>query len=331
MIFKTPLVLLLIPFLLGFAIYRQRRQRTVSVRFPTVLPAQKLAPTWRLRSRNLPDILRLMVLTLLLTALAGPRSVLEKTFHKGEGIDIVVTVDDSGSMAGEDFIENGQRINRLAIVKKVVKEFVDGRTEDRLGLVVFSAVAYSVCPLTTDHQWLKANLDRIELGQIQDGTAIGSAIMSAVARLEKSRAKSKVIILLTDGMNNAGEIAPLTAAKAARALGIKIYAIGAGTNGLVPFPAVDFFGRKVYQQVQINVDEQTLSQIAEETGAKFFRATDTESLRKIYHEIDLLEKTEIEQVGYRNYKELFVYLLAAALCLLTAEIILARTLYLQIP
>lgn len=274
---------------------------------------------------------RIFILILFLVALAGPRVVLEQTVHHAQGIDIVLTIDISGSMAAEDFVLENKRVNRLAVVKSVVEDFIKKREHDRIGLVAFGTLAYTVCPLTTDYVWLLANLNRLQLGLVEDGTAIGSGINSSLIRLENSEAKSKVIILLTDGVNNAGKIDPLTAARIAKSRGIKVYTIGAGSKGYVPFPAKDFFGRTVYQKVLIDLDEEVLQQIASLTHGKYFRATDTQSLEGIYEEIDRLEKSEIKEIGYREYKELFEKFLFVALGFLLLEIVLSRTVLLQVP
>ncbi len=290
-----------------------------------------MGSSWKARFAFIPSLMRLIALVLFLVALAGPQTVLEESSVTTEGIDIMLSVDCSGSMAAEDFTLNGQRVNRLEVVKYVIQEFISNRQNDRIGFIAFSAKAYTVCPLTTDYSWLLTNLSRVRLGMMQDGTAIGSGIASAVGRLKNSKAKSRIIILLTDGINNAGSVDPLTAAQAAKAMGIKVYTIGAGTKGVAPFPARDFFGQTVYQNVQIDIDEKTLTEVARLTGGKYFRATDTDSLRHIYKEIDSLEKTTIEEKGYKEYKELFVYFLLAALLFLLAEIILANTVFLKIP
>lgn len=331
MIFKDPWIILLIPFVLGSVMLIRRRQRPASFRFSSTRILSPFKTTWKIRFQKTPEVLRLMTLVLFLLALAGPRSILDETVHQTEGIDIVLALDASGSMAAEDFKMEGQRYNRLEIVKRVVEEFIQARRHDCIGLVAFGRLAYTVSPLTTDHAWLVTNLKRIELGLIQDGTAVGSGIASSVARLKSTRAKSKIIILLTDGMNNAGRVDPSTAARAAKAFGIKIYTIGAGTKGYVPFPVRDFLGRTIYQNVLIDLDEETLKQIAAMTGGRYFRASDTESLRQIYQEIDSLEKTKIEEYGYREYRELFGYVLLGALILLAGEIILTNTLFLKIP
>ena len=331
MIFKDPWVLGLIPLILIAVAWQWRRKRPQTLRFPSGRLVSSLKPTWKNRFNGFPYFLRAVVLVLLCMALAGPRSVLEETQSTTEGIDIVLALDASGSMAAEDFKVRGQRVNRLDVVKGVVKEFIEGRQGDRIGLVAFAALAYTVSPLTTDYSWLKTNLERIRLHLIQDGTAIGSAISSSLARLGKSRAKSKVIILLTDGMNNAGKVSPRDAARAAAALGVRIYTIGAGTKGAVPFPVTDVFGRKRYQNALIDIDETTLRDIADLTGGQFFRATDTASLKAIYSQIDAMEKTEIEQFDYKEYKELFGLFCLVALATLVLEIVLSHTLFLRIP
>ncbi|MBI5150703.1 MAG: VWA domain-containing protein [Candidatus Omnitrophica bacterium] len=331
MVFKTPWILAFIPAVLwGMYIFRKHRE-TGSIRFSSNQLVESLPVSWKIRFQLIPLVLRAVVLVLVIVALAGPRLVLKETMQHSEGIDIILAIDSSGSMASEDFTVGNERYNRLDIVKKVVNEFVEHRPDDRIGIVTFAALAYTVCPLTTDHAWLAANLQRVRLGMIADGTAIGSAIASSLNRLRNSKAKSKIIILLTDGVNNAGEIDPLPAAQAAKAVGIKVYAIGAGTKGYVPFPVQDFLGRKVYQRVLSDLDETILQKIADVTRGKYFRATDTESLRKIYETIDKLEKTEIQQVGYLQYDELFDRVLLVALAMLLAELILSNTVFLKIP
>ncbi len=331
MIFKDPWVLLFIPFVLIGLYFWARSQRPLSIRFSSKELVAGLPASWKVRFRHLPMILRALTLVLFLVALAGPRAVLKQTLHESEGVDIVLAIDASGSMAAEDFSIGGQRYNRLDVVKSVVREFISNRNGDRIGLVVFAALAYTVCPLTTDYTWVTTNLEGIRLGMIKDGTAIGSAINSSLTRLKNSEAKSKVIILLTDGVNNAGEIDPPTAARAAQALGVKIYTIGAGTQGFAPFPVQDVFGRRIYQQVRIDIDEKLLQAIAQTTGGKYFRATDTESLRTIYGTIDALEKIRIKQTGYFEYDELFTRVLLVALLVLIIEVVLSNTVLLKIP
>ncbi len=331
MIFKTPLILFFIPVVFALIALLNRWQKLPALRFSSVNLFQGIGSSWRVRLNFLVPLLRLLSLIFLVVALAGPRKVLDQTVHKTEGIDIVLAIDVSGSMAAEDFRINGKRINRLAVVKNVVSDFIRERQSDKIGIIAFAGLAYTVCPLTTDYEWLMTNLDRVQLGLLEDGTAIGSAISSSLIRLKNSQAKSKVIILLTDGINNAGKIDPLTAAKMAGNMNVKIYTIGAGTKGLAPFPARDIFGRVVYENIPIEIDENTLQQIAQITSGKYFRATDTDSLRHVYKEIDSLEKTTIEETGYREYKELFVVFLFLALALLVIETLLSSTVFLRIP
>lgn len=330
-VFKTPWMLILIPLVTVGIFWWQKRQRSPTFRFSSKKLVESTPSSWKTRWLILPTLLRIVALMLVIVALAGPRSVLKESKRVVEGIDIVLAIDASGSMLGEDFTINNQRVNRLEVVKNVVEEFIGRRENDRMSLVVFAGLAYTVCPLTTDHSWLQTNLERVEIGLIQDGTAVGSAIATSLNRLKNSDAKSRVVILLTDGMNNAGNVDPLAIAKAAQTLGIKIYTIGAGTKGPVPFPARDFFGRKIYQNVLIDIDEDMLKKIADTTGGKYFRATDTDSLRQVYEEIDRLEKVKIEEHGYTQYEELFGYVLAAALALLALEKILSNTVLMRIP
>ena len=329
--FKTPLFLFFIPLILGAMWWINRRRKQENVIFSSTDIVSSLPTTWKLRFGFVPFALRLIAAALICFALAGPRKVLEESKITSEGIDIILALDCSGSMAAEDFKIDGKRWNRFEIIKKVVGEFIDARPNDQLGLVGFAGKAYTVCPLTTDRNWLQANLERMKLGIIEDGTAIGSGIASSISRFKNSKAKSKIIILLTDGVNNAGSIEPLTAAKSAAALGIKVYTIGAGAKGFAPYPVTDMFGRKFYQNIPTDLDEDSLNKIAQSTHAQYFRATDTESLRDIYKAIDKLEKTKIEQVGYKQYQELFgTFVMAAILCL-CAETVLINTLFFKIP
>jgi len=329
--FKTPWILFIIPVVVPALFYLLIKRKPASMRFPSASLVSFLPPTWKTRFIKTPKYIRIIAISLFIIALAGPRSVLKETIHKTEGIDIVLAVDSSGSMAAEDFKINKQRLNRLEIVKNVVAEFIGKRKNDKIGLVAFAGLAYTICPLTTDYSWLSENLKRVELRMIKDGTAVGSAIMSSVDRLKTSKAKSKIMILLTDGMNNAGEIDPISAARVAKAFDITIYTIGAGSKGYVPYPVTDMFDRTIYQNVIIDLDEETLKQVADITNGQYFNASDTESLRMIYEEIDQLEKTEIEEFGYREYKELFGWFVLATVLLLFLEILLSHTVLMRIP
>jgi Ca-activated chloride channel family protein len=312
-------------------LWRDAERRRAAVRFPTFASLRGLAPTGARRRRLVLGALRSLVLALVAVAMARPQAGSAATQVHREGVDVVLAVDVSGSMLAEDFELPSGRASRLDVVKSVVNDFVAARAQDRVGLVLFAARAYTQCPLTLDHGWLRQNLERAEIGMIEDGTAVGAGIATAVNRLRASTAKSKFVVLLTDGEQNAGRITPQTAAEAAAALGIKVYTIGAGTRGMAPFPARDLFGNKVYRPVQVDVDEATLKKVAETTGARYFRATDTQSLREIYSEIDRAEKTRFEAPEYADYRELYPWALWPALMLLAAELVLADTRLRKIP
>ncbi|MCD6137870.1 MAG: VWA domain-containing protein [Deltaproteobacteria bacterium] len=331
MSFRDPLFLLLIPLVLAGAYYLRNRKIKASLTFPTDRILKQVRPSPKvLFSKNI-YLLRIIALCLIAAALARPQFPLEESRIQTEGIDIVLALDVSTSMLAEDFTLQGKRVNRLDAVKDVVQSFIEGRKNDRIGLIAFAGRAYTVSPLTLDYSWLLQNLERVKIGMIKDGTAIGLGLASSLNRLKDTEAKSKVVILLTDGRNNAGDISPSLASETARALGIKVYTIGAGTKGLAPYPVRDFFGNKVYQSVKIDIDEDTLMDIAAKTGAKYFRATDTKSLRKIYSEIDKMEKTPIEEKGYLEYKEFFTGLLSIALALVLLEVGLSNTILRRIP
>jgi len=331
MSFRDPLFLLLIPLVLVGGYFLQRIKTNASITFPTERLLQIVSPSLRVRLSNNIYLLRLSALCFIAMALARPQSPLEELRIQSEGIDIVLAIDVSTSMLAEDFTLNGKRVSRLDAVKDVVKNFIQGRKNDRIGLIGFAARAYTISPLTLDYNWLLQNLERTEIGMIEDGTAIGLALVSSLNRLKDTKAKSKVVILLTDGRNNAGDISPTLAAETARSLGIKVYTIGAGTKGLAPYPVRDFFGNKVYRSIRIDIDEDTLMDIAAKTDARYFRATDTQSLRQIYNEIDKMEKTPVEEKGYLEYDELFTKFLGIALALILLEIGLGNTYLRRIP
>jgi len=321
-------LLIVIPLLFWL---QRRKPREAAVRYPTVGLLRTIPYAGARRWRWVPYALRGLVLALLVGALARPQHGKAESQSTGEGIDIMLAVDISGSMLAEDFTLEGKRANRLDVIKSVVKQFVDARGGDRIGLVLFGGRPYTQCPLTLDHGWLLQNLQRAQIGMIEDGTAIGSALATAAGRLERSDAKSKVVILLTDGQNNAGNIPPLTAADAAKALGIKVYTIGAGTRGLAPFPVRDFFGNLVYQPTKVDVDEDTLKKIAEKTHGTYFRATDTASLQKIYADIDRMERSTFVAPRYLDYDELYPWLAFPALALLMLEAGLSHTRLRKLP
>ena len=324
-------MLILLPIAAAVMIFSAKRGRSPSVLFPSRDLFRNSRQTFRVQASRAVVILRIAALVLIVLALSRPQSVIQETKIETEGIDIVLAIDTSSSMLAEDFTLGGKRENRLEVVKDVVKDFISNRQSDRIGLVAFASRAYTVSPLTLDYDWLAQNLDRVKIGLIKDGTAIGSGISLALKRLKDTGAKSKVVILLTDGRNNTGRISPFTAAEAAEALRIKVYTIGAGTKGLAPYPAKDIFGNLAYRSVKIDIDDESLRRIAEKTGAEYFRATDTKSLRDIYQQIDEMEKTLIEESGYMEHKELFPFFLIPGLALLFLEIVLRNTVVRRIP
>lgn len=314
-------LLLILPVL---AFLRGRRGRAPSLVFSSISVAKAISENRKVNPGNVLLWLRLIALGLLILAMARPQWGNRKTEVEASGIDILLAVDVSGSMQAMDFQLEDRAVDRLSVVKAVVKKFITERPNDRMGLVAFAGRPYMVCPLTLDHDWLQLRLESLETGMIEDGTAIGSAIVAGVNRLREQKAKSRIVILLTDGVNNAGKAAPLTAAEAAETMKIKVYTIGAGRRGVAPMPVEDQFGRKRIIRAQVDIDEKTLGKIAEMTGAKYFRATDTESLEKIYEEINAMEVTTRKIKHFDRYRELFSWLLFAALVLLGTELFIAR-------
>lgn len=332
MIFQDVLALLLIALLVPLVLFVYLRFReSDTIRFSTLNVIKRVKPSWTVRARHTLIVLRLMVIVLVVVGLARPQAGNEETEVTTEGIDIVLALDVSGSMLAEDFELGGRRQNRLFVVKDVVNDFVKDRKNDRIGMVVFAGRAYTQCPLTMDYGVLLQFLKKIEIGMIEDGTAIGSAIGTSVNRLRETTSKSKIIILLTDGRNNAGVIDTLTAAEIAKTHDMKIYTIGAGTKGLAPFPATDIFGNKVLKPIKVDVDDGILTEIADMTGGQYFRATDTSSLRAIYDEIDTLERSKTEVKQYTEYNELFYYFVLPAFAIFILETLLANTWLRKIP
>ena len=331
--FKDPWVLIFALFipLVIFMARRKVRRLDSAFLFSSEELIKDLKPTWKIRLGKILILFRAIAVILLLLALARPQAILEGTKTISEGVDIVLDIDTSSSMLAEDFRIGVSRINRFEMVKDAVKEFIKKRKDDRIAMIAFAARAYTVCPLTTDYAWLNDNLDRVKVGMMEDATAIGSAIASSVNRLATSKTKSKIIILLTDGVNNAGTVSPLVAAEAAAAFKIKIYTVGVGTKGLSPYPFKDVYGRTVYQNIPIEMDEEVLKKIASITGGKYYLASDTETLHRIYDDINKLEKSNIEHFGYREYTELFPYFLIPALVILALEILLANTVFMKVP
>ena len=278
----------------------------------------------------LPLVLRMIAISLLVLSLARPQEGYKSTEILSVGVDIMLALDTSGSMQALDFIKDEKRDTRLAMVKDVVSQFIDNRPNDRMGMVVFGSEAYTQCPLTLDQGILKSFLSKLDIGMAGDSTAIGSAIGIAVQRLKDLASKSKVILLLTAGPNHAGSLPPLQAAQTAKAFGIKIHTIAVGTHGKAPFLVNSIFGQRyVYQQVDI--DEDTLKKISDLTGGQYFRATDLESLKTIYKQIDEMEKSEVKVIDHSEYTELFHYFLIPGLLILLLEILLSNTVLRRIP
>jgi Ca-activated chloride channel family protein len=328
--FAQPWLLLLLLLLPVLAILQGARGSAPAVVYSSLAPLRSLGAPRRARAGGWLLTLVLLALGALIVALARPQMGRTLTHTEASGIDIMLALDVSRSMLAEDFTIGSERANRLEAVKQVTEKFIEGRPNDRIGIVAFAGRPYLVSPLTLDHQWLLQNLERIKIGLVEDGTAIGSAIASASNRLRDRDSKSRIVVLLTDGDNNAGKISPATAAEAAKALGIKVYAIGAGTRGFAPMP-VQFGGRIIYQNVQVNVDEETLQQVAKLTDAQYFRATDTKSLAQIFEAIDKLEKSTVELSQYKEVRELFPWFVGAGGVLLGLHLLLAQTVWRRVP
>lgn len=332
--FANPWLLLLLAMLPLLALYywrAGRRAKPAAMQYAATSLTRGLGQSWKLSLRPILPVLRLLTLALLVLGLARPQMVQgQETIH-GEGIEIALALDISGSMASLDF----QPDNRLEAAKRVINDFVEERPYDRIGLVVFASDAYNQSPLTLDHNMVSRSLDQVELAEqlgLEDGTAIGLGIANAANMLASSAsdAKSKVVILLTDGVNNSGEIDPLTAAEAARALGIKVYTIGAAKPGLVPVPIDTMFGTDITYQESV-LDEAVLQQVADLTGGKYYRAEDSEGLQAIYDEINDLEKSQVEVEVYNEYQELIAWVLIPALALLLLELALRYTVFRTAP
>lgn len=307
--------------------FRKKRFKSATIKYSDIRIVKRAARSSRQRYRFLLTVLRVMAVALFIVAFARPRSGTEYKEVTSEGIDIMLCLDVSSSMQAEDFKPH----NRLYVAKEEIKKFISRRINDRIGLVVFARYSYTQCPLTTDYGVLLNFVDQVQFGAVEDGTAIGMAIANAVNRLRDSDAKSKIIVLLTDGDNNSGEIDPLTAANLAEAFDIKIYTIGAGKPGNAMYPYQDpVFGKRyVYQPTKI--DEKSLREIADRTKGKYFRARSGEELEEIYGIIDNLEKTEVKESTHVEYRELFYYFAYMGLLLLMLEVLLANTYFKKLP
>jgi len=321
--FAEPLflyLLLAIPVMVAFYILKQQKV-TASVRMPGLQPFENTVTTFRHYLRHILFALRVSAIALLIIVLARPQKTDKFQDVSTEGIDIVLTQDISGSMLARDF-----RPDRLEASKNIATEFISGRPYDRIGLVVFSGESFTQCPLTTDHAVLINLLREIQSGMIEDGTAIGMGLATAVNRIKDSKAKSKVIILLTDGVNNRGEIAPATAADIAKTFGIRVYTIGVGTQGTAPYPVTTPYGIQ-YQDMPVEIDEGILQEIAKNTGGKYFRATDNDKLIQVYKEIDKLEKSKIDVRQFSRKEERYLVPALLAFIMLILEITVRNTIF----
>jgi Ca-activated chloride channel homolog len=312
-------------------LWRGRRGPVAAVEYSDVSLARDVARRTRSRIGGVVWLLPIVAAALMVVGLARPQRTHSSTEVTANGIDIVLGLDVSGSMQALDFTVDNYRVNRIAVVKSVVSKFIDERPNDRIGLIAFAAAPYIVSPLTLDHDWLLQNLDRVNVGIGDDGTAIGSAIAAAVNHLRTTTAKSKVVILLTDGVNNSGKISPLAAAEAARALGVKVYTIGVGVRGKAPIPVRDEAGRVHVIMANVDVDEKTLQAVANETGGQFYRATDTNSLQKIYEQINRYETSAQTIQKFEHVEELYRWPLFPSLGFLGLGVLLQQTRFRRLP
>lgn len=312
------LLLLIVPLLILYRIYFDK-QINARMLYSDTSQFKGARKTLRLRLRLLPDILRYLAVAVLIVAIARPQTHFSKDEKSIEGIDIVFALDVSTSMLAEDF-----KPNRLESAKSVIERFIDARTSDNMGIVVFAGEAYTKCPSTIDHNILLQLLSATESGEIDDGTAIGDGLATAINRIKDSKSKSKVIILVTDGVNNMGAIDPLTAANIAKEYGIRVYTIGIGKMGYAPYPYQTPFGKQ-YQNVEVKIDEPLLKEVAKATGGKYFRSTENSSLKAIFEEIDTMEKSKIDVSFYREYTDVGQRLILVVVALLVAEVLLRKT------
>jgi len=332
MSFGHPYALLLLLLLPVVAWLKGKRGKPPAFVYSSVQLVRGILNVTRAKSGGFLAAIRWLILALCIIALSQPRLTKSETKVSASGIDIAVAIDMSGSMMSEDFEVGGTRLNRLAMAKEVLKKFIDKRPSDRIGLVVFATDAYIAAPLTLDHDYLLKNLERLQIGAIEENrTAIGSGLSTAINRLRELKSKSKIVILMTDGQNNSGKVDPLTVAEAAEALKIKVYTIGVGMQGEAPMPVRDIFGRKQYQMVPVDIDEPTLQKIADKTGGKYYRADNAKKFQDIYTEIDKLEKTEAEVKKFSQHRELFGWFISPGLGLLLLELLLRHTIWRRLP
>ncbi len=321
---KLLYLLVLVPAFIAWYFFRQKDSRP-SLQLSSLMPFSSSPKTFRVYLLHAPFVLRMIALTLVIIVLARPQSFNVTKDVETEGIDILLSLDISSSMLAQDF-----KPNRLEAAKDIAIQFVSGRHSDRIGLVTFAGESFTMCPLTSDYRTIINQINEIDLGLIEDGTAIGVGLANAVARLKDSDAQSKVAILLTDGVNNKGEITPLTAAEIAKTFNIRVYTVGVGSHGTAPYPVQTPFGKRL-QDMKVEIDEDVLKEIAQLTGGEYFRATDGEGLKRVYEQIDELEKTKIEVVETTRQKEEFALYAMLALLILGLEILLRTTMLRSIP
>jgi Ca-activated chloride channel homolog len=316
-------VLALIPILVLYKIFISNNRKT-TLNYSDTKPFEG-TKNWKVRLRELPFFIRLIIIGLISIILARPQTTSGEEKVTSEGIDIVLALDVSTSMLAQDL-----QPNRIKAAKKTAEEFIDNRPNDRIGLVVFAGQSFTQSPITVDHTILKELLDKLETGMVQDGTAIGMGLATSVSRLKESEAKSRVVILLTDGDNNSGSVSPETAAEIAKTFGIRVYTIGVGTKGKAKYPVQTPFGTRT-QYIDVKLDEAMLTKIADITDGKYFRATNNKSLADIYKQIDELEKTKVDVAYFSNHTELYYPYAIAAIALLFFEMLLRLTIFRKLP
>ena len=331
------LLLLAIPLLAWF---RGRSGPAAALTFSSTAALRSLGKSSAARAGKFLRALMFLSLAFFAIAMARPQLGKSLTQVEASGIDIMLALDVSGSMLTKDFTIGGEQATRIDAIREVTRKFIEARPNDRIGIIAFAGRPYVVSPMTLDHDWLLKNLDRVKIGLVEDGTAIGSGMSAAANRLNDKRSKSRVIVLLTDGENNTGKIPPNTAAEAIKALKIRFYAIGAGINGIAPTPVfnpqngkpvTDMFGNILYQNQRVHFNEAGLKEVAKIADGQFYRATDTQSLEQIFADIDKLEKTTVSVKKYQQYRDLFPALIATGLGLLLAQLLLAQTIWKKLP
>ena len=338
--FQDPWLLLLLLVVPLLAFLRGQKGPAAAIVFSSTAVLRSLGKTSAARAGKILRSLLFLSLAGFIVALARPQLGKSLTQVEASGIDILIVLDVSGSMLIKDFTIGGEQATRVDAIREVTRKFIEGRPNDRIGMIAFAGQPYVVSPMTLDHDWLLQNLDRVRIGLVEDGTAIGSAIAAAGNRLRDKRSKSRVLVLLTDGENNAGKIPPNTAAEAVKALNIQLYAIGAGINGVAPAPVYDGRTRKpltdvrgniLYQNQPVHFNEEGLKEVAKIAAGKFFRATDTKSLQQIFAEIDTMEKSTVKTKKYQQYRDLFPICIMSAAGLLITQILLSQTIWKRLP